>query len=300
MRIAVVGAAGQLGAAVVHVCRPAHDVIALNRAALDVARQASVDAAIDEVRPDAIVNCSGYNAVDAAETHPVEALEVNAFGVRALARSARAHGAMLVHYSTDFVFDGEASRPYTEEDPANPRSTYAASKLLGEWFAADAPAAWVLRVESLFGRAPGGPPAKGSLAAIVEALQAGRPARVFSDKVVSPTSVLDVAHATRLLLERRIAPGLYHCVNSGSGTWVEIAQEAARLLGVDARLDIVRMADLALPAARPMCSVLSNAKLASAGIVMPAWQDALARALRGSGDEARHQPADREARGQAR
>ncbi len=300
MRIAVVGARGQLGAAIVHECRAAHEVVAFDRAALDVTRYDAVEAAMARVRPDAIVNCAAWNAVDAAETHPVEALEVNAFAVRTLARSARAHDVLLVHYSTDFVFDGETDRPYTEDDRPNPRSVYAASKLLGEWFAAEAPTAWVLRVESLFGQSPGGPPPRGGLAAIVDALRSGRPARVFNDRTVSPASVVDIARATREILERRIPPGLYHCVNSGSGTWVDIAREAARVLGVEPKLEVVRMADVVLPATRPRYCALSNAKLAAAGIAMPSWQGALARALRGAGDEAAEDALDREARGQPR
>jgi len=300
MRVAVVGARGQLGAAIVQEFQAAHDVTPFERASLDVTRQDRVDEAIARVRPEAIVNCTGYNAVDAAETHPVDALEVNAFAVRALARAATAHGAMFVHYSTDFVFDGEASRPYTEDDAPNPRSVYASSKLLGEWFAAEAPMSWVLRVESLFGEAPGGPTAKGSLAGIVGALTSGRSARVFSDRVVSPTSIFDAARATRQLLEERIPPGLYHCVNSGSATWEAIAREAARILDVEPRLEAVRMADTELPAARPMYCVLSNAKLAAAGVTMPDWKDALARALRGLGHDAAHQAANSEARGQSR
>ena len=151
MRIAVVGARGQLGAAIVHDLSTAHDVKALSRADVDVTSDAAVAAAIEPLRPEAIVNCAAYNDVDQSEDQPIEALNVNAFAVRALARAAATVGAVFVHYSTDFVFDGAASAPYSEEDRPNPRSVYGASKLLGEWFAADAPRAYVLRVESLFG-----------------------------------------------------------------------------------------------------------------------------------------------------
>jgi dTDP-4-dehydrorhamnose reductase len=299
MRIAVVGARGQLGAAVTQELRTAHEVTALDRAALDVTRHDDVAAVMDRVRPEAIVNCTGYNAVDAAESNPVSALEVNATAVAALVRAARAHGARLVHYSTDFVFDGESDRPYVEDDPPNPRSVYAASKLLGEWFAREAPAACVLRVASLFGSAQGSAE-KGSLAVIVDALRKGRAPRVFSDRTVSPTFVVDAARATRQVLEHPVEPGVYHCVNSGWGTWVEIAQHAAELLGVEPRLEIVRMADVSLRAARPRYCVLSNGKLGRAGVTMPSWQDALARMLRGVSDETGDQATNRQARGQAR
>jgi dTDP-4-dehydrorhamnose reductase len=282
MRVAVAGARGQLGAALVHECRRrGDDVIPLDRRALDVCDGRAAAALLGQLRPDVIANCTGYNAVDAAEEHPVDALAVNAFAVRSLARAARSVGAALVHYSTDFVFDGTEPDPRTETDPPNPRSVYAASKLLGEWFAADVPRAYVLRVESLFGRAEGGPPPRGSVAAIVAALVEQRTAKVLSDRVVSPTFIEDAARATRDLLSREAEPGLYHCVNSGHATWLEFASEAARLLGVEPRFEILRFADIKLPAERPQFCALSNAKLAAAGIPMPSWQNALERYVSG-------------------
>ncbi len=167
----------------------------------------------------------------------------------------------------------------TEERAANPRSAYAVSKLLGEWFAADAPVSYVLRVESLFGVAPGGPD-KGSLTSIVNGLRGGSVVKVFGDRTVSPTYIDDCAAATLALLERRSVPGLYHCVNSGAATWHEVGLEAARLLGVEPRFEVVAVADVTLPAARPQYCALSNAKLnAAIGFTMPTWQDALGRYL---------------------
>ena len=277
MRVVVTGAGGQLGAAIVHLYAGAHEVVALGRGDLDVGDDAAVAAAMDRVRPQLIVNGAALTNVDGAEDHPVEALRVNAFGPRALARAARAHGAALVHYSTDFVFDGTATAPYVETDRPNPLSTYAASKLLGEWFALDAPSAYVLRVESLFGGAPGGPTPRGSVASILHTLTAGGSPRVFEDRTVSPTYIPDAARATRVLLESRAAPGIYHCVNSGHCTWLEFAQELARCLNVEPRLTTVKMADVQLRAERPRFCALSNEKLRRAGVDMPTWQDAVAR-----------------------
>ena len=290
MRIAVIGARGQLGAALVHECGSAHDVTPLAHDDLDITDDRAVAAAIDRVRPEVIINSAAYNDVDGAEDHPVVALNSNAFAVRSLARAAARHGATLVHYSTDFVFDGVASAPYTEDDPPNPRSVYAVSKLLGEWFATDVPRAYVLRVESLFGRAPGGPSAKGSVAGILKTLLAGGEARVFEDRTVSPTYVIDAARATRQLLESQAPRGLYHCVNSGHCTWLEFTRELAQQLGVDARLTPVRVADVPLRAKRPQFCALSNEKLSSIGIVMPPWQDALARYLVEDGVKSRASP----------
>ena len=289
MRIALVGARGQLAAAVAHECAPAHEIVPLTHAELDVTDDAAVAAAMQRLRPDAIVNGAAFNDVDAAEDRPVEALNVNAFAVRALSRAAQSLGATLVHYSTDFVFDGRATTPYSETDRPSPRSAYAASKLLGEWFGLDAPGAYVLRVESLFGRAPGAGPEKGSVANILKTLMAGGSPRVFVDRTVTPTYIPDAARATRHLLETRAAPGLYHCVNSGLCTWFEFAQEMARQLGEpewEARLVPVRMSEVSLKATRPQFCALANDKLRAAGVDMPKWNEALAHYLseRRSGD----------------
>src|SRR5579862_7616915 len=120
MRITVVGARGQLGAAVVHACAASHEVTALGRAELDVTDDAAVRDVMTRARPEAVINCAAYNDVDGAEDHPIEALNGNAFAVRALARAATRLDAAFVHYGSDFVFDGTASAPYTEEDRPNP------------------------------------------------------------------------------------------------------------------------------------------------------------------------------------
>jgi dTDP-4-dehydrorhamnose reductase len=275
VKLLVTGAAGQLGAVMLRRFSAAgHVVVGRTRRELDVTRHDAVMAGVGRERPDVVVNCAAYNAVDRAEDEPLAALDTNAFAVRSLARAAEAAGAALVHFGTDFVFDGTSDRPYTEDDPTNPQSVYASSKLLGEWFVRDQSRGYVLRVESLFG----GPAARSSIDRILDALEAGREARAFVDRVVSPSYVEDVAWATEELLERRAPPGLYHCVNGSHATWYELALEAAAIAGCDRRLVVpVRVADVQLRARRPAYAALSNARLASRGIVMPTWQDALRR-----------------------
>lgn len=273
MRVLVLGAGGQLGSAMVEGFRRHAEVVARTRSELDVTDGAAVCETIAAVEPEVVINCAAYTHVDDAERQPATALAVNALAVRTLARAAARAGAVLVHFSTDFVFDGTADRPYSETDEPNPRSVYAASKLLGEWFAADTPRHYVLRVESLFG----GPRRKSSVDKILDGLVAGVEVPVFIDRTVSPSYVDDVVAATRALVLRNAEPGLYHCVNTGTCTWCELAEEAARLLGVRASLVPIRVADVPLPAARPRYCALSNARLAAAGIAMPTWQDALAR-----------------------
>lgn len=272
--VLVVGAGGQLGDAMVEQLSVRHVVVARTRAQLDVTNRDAVMADVTDVMPDVIVNCSAYTDVDGAEDQPVAALEVNAMAVRLLAQAATAIDATLVHYSTDFVFDGAIDRPYTEDDAPNPRGTYGMSKLLGEWFAADAPRHYVLRVESLFG----GARTRSSVDRIRQSLLAGTPVRAFADRSVSPTFVDDAVMVTSELLRRQAPSGLYHCVNSGWTTWVGLARELARLTGrADAVIQETRMADAHLRASRPLFAALANDKLTRTGIVVPTWQDALRR-----------------------
>lgn len=281
MRVLVTGARGLLGAAIADEFQRDAEVIAADHQALDVSDANAVQAFVSRVGPDVIVNCAAYNDVDAAEDNAPHALSVNAFAVLTLACAARDAGAAFVHYSTDFVFDGIADRPYTESDDPNPRSVYAASKLLGDWFAAEAPRGYVLRVESLFG-GPGvrAGARRGSLGTIVDRIRAGQDVPVFVDRTVSPSYTPDIAVATRRLLERGTPAGTYHCVNTGAATWADIATEAARLLGGEARLKPLTLDTVALRAPRPRYCALSNARLASCGIAMPSWKDALQRYVR--------------------
>ena len=279
MRVLVTGAGGLLGAAIVREFRLAGEVHASGHGEVDIGDADAVAALVTSVRPDVIVNCAAYNDVDGAQRQPARTLAVNAFGVLGLARAAAAVDATFVHYSSDFVFDGEASRPYTEQDPANPQSVYAASKLLGDWFAAEAPRAYVLRVESLFGEPGPGGARRGSLATIVERIRSRAEVPVFVDRTVSPSYTADVARATRATIERHLAPGLYHCVNEGAASWADVASEAARLLGCPLRMKPLTLEAARLIAPRPRYCALSPSKLKAAGVVMPAWQDALARHL---------------------
>ena len=275
MRVVVTGAAGQLGAATARAwTAAAHEVTGLTRSDLDLTQPAAVRIAIEAIRPELIINCAADNRVDAAETAPLPPLATNAWAVGTLARLAADLDATFVHYSTDFVFDGEANRPYTEGDAPNPRSVYGMTKLLGEMLAADAPRHYVLRVESLFGGMTGG----SSIDRLWSLMASGEQAAAFSDRVVSPSFVDDVIDATRALVERRAPVGLYHCVSTGHGTWLEVTDYLRELGGFPASLLSGRRAtEMTFPAPRPLFAALSNAKLLQAGVPMPSWQDAMTR-----------------------
>ena len=281
-RVLVTGAGGQLGATIVRAFDD-WDVIAHTRSSLDIADAAAVARAVAEAAPAVIINCAAFNDVDGAESAPGAALTVNAFAVRSLARAAAEAGAALVHYSTDFVFDGTATEPYSEDARPSPRSNYAASKLLGEWFALEVPRGFVLRVESLFGAPRGWTGRRGSLDGLVRGIEEGREVTVFTDRVVSPTYTPDIAAATRHLIAADAPPGLYHCVNSGHASWADVAREVATILGVAPRLVPVTMEQVTMKAARPRFCALSPARLAAVGFPMPPWTDALRRWLAARG-----------------
>lgn len=290
MTVVVVGAAGMLGAVTVREWRDhGHDVIALTRSELDVTNAQDVRGVIVALAPDIVINCTAYNRVDDAEGDPSTALAVNTWAVRSMARAADEAGAVFVHYSTDFVFDGVTDRPYTETDTPNPQSAYGMSKLLGEWFALEVgrPAVgrpglegrqYVLRVESLFG----GSASRSTIDRMLEAMRAGRQVQAFSDRVVSPSHVDDVARATRELIERQAPAGVYHCVNTGHATWLEVAREVRACSGIPAAVIVpVSATDARLKARRPNFAALSNAKLLDLGITVPNWNAALSTHLRG-------------------
>lgn len=276
MTVLVVGAAGQLGQAMAAHLAAEYTVTRWTRDEIDLRRHRELGERVRQLAPAAIVNCAGYNNVDQAEQDQETAFDVNALAVGTLARAAADVDAVFVTYSTDFVFAGTASEPYTENDRPEPQSAYAQSKLVGEWMAADAPKHYVLRVESLFG----GPRRRSSIDRIANAVRTGETAPVFVDRVVSPSFVADVAAASLHLLRTQARYGVYHCVNSGHATWFEVGREIARLLGrPESALKPIGVNEVALPASRPQFAALDNAKLAAAGYAMPPWQDAIARYL---------------------
>jgi dTDP-4-dehydrorhamnose reductase len=275
-RVLVTGAGGQLAAFIIPAFAD-REVIPLTRASLDITDPVAVREMVASVAPHLIVNCASFNDVDGAEDRPGEALAINALGVRSLAHAAETVGAVLVHFSTDFVINGAGPEPFEEEVCPAPRGVYASSKLLGEWFALETPSAFVIRVESLFGSLPSWSGRRGTLDHIVDGLEHGRDVRVFTDRIVSPSYMPDVAAATRHLVFNGASRGLYHCVNTGNASWHDISMEAAALLGVTPRLVPITIDQMPLKAPRPLYCALSTRKLAATGFQMPTWQNGLRR-----------------------
>jgi len=275
-RVLLTGADAQLAGAI----RARFDghcaLTAVTRHDCDITSPAAVARAVATARPDVIINCASYNDVDGAEGDAQTALAVNGLAVGVLADAATAAGAVLLHYSTDFVFDPAVDTgPLSEGAPTSPRSIYAQSKLLGEILARRAPKHYVLRVASLFG----GSRAKSSLDRMAAAIRRGDTVKAFANRTVTPSYVPDLADAAAALLAMDVPYGLYHCVNSGTATWVDVARAIAVASGVypDRAVTPVPFDPAAFPARRPTYAALSNAALAAYGVTMPPWRDAIAR-----------------------
>ncbi len=279
MKAMVVGARGQLGVALTALLG---DRLAWSggHSELDIADAAAVSATVAEVAPDVIFNAAAYNAVDAAEDEPTSAFAVNAFAPLYLARAAGELGALVVHVSTDYVFDGGSGRAYCEADTPAPRSVYGVSKLSGENLVGGSGVDHlIVRTSGVF--ALGGSRAKGGSfpERILARARSGGALRVVDDQVLSPTYAPDLAAAIVALVERE-ARGLVHVTNSGETSWHGFAVATLEL--ADVRADIARISTdaLAAAAARPAYSVLESDRLSGLGVAAPRpWRDALAEML---------------------
>ena len=250
---------------------------------VDLAKPETIESAIREAAPDVVINAAAYTAVDQAESEADRALAVNALAPWWLATAAREVGALLVHYSTDYVFDGTAERPYREDDCPRPLGAYGVSKLTGEQLvtAAGVPHL-VIRTSGLLGR--GGSEQKGGSFAdrILARARKGQPLRVVADQTFAPTCAPDLALASLALVRAR-GRGIFHVVNAGSCTWHELAMAALALAGVEAPVEAIATAELALPARRPPYSVLDAARYLALGLPpLRPWREALADCLGGS------------------
>ncbi len=240
---------------------------------LDITDPGSVDRAIEAARPDVIVNCAAYNAVDAAEREPHKAFAVNRDAVGVLARRSRAQGILLVHFSSDYVFDGGKGSPYEEGDAPGPINVYGMSKLAGEGQIREAGAeGLILRLSWVFG-----PGRQNFFFKLREWAAGEKQIAVVQDETSVPTYVDDVVAMTLKGLSQDLR-GLYHLVNSGQVSRYDLARYYVARMGIGVEIEPASQASFGLPARRPVFSAMSNQRLAAAlGIDIPSWQDAVDR-----------------------
>lgn len=256
--------------------RRGYEVRGLERKALDISDGEKVERALAEFDPWAVFNAAAYNQVDVAEREPLAAYEANALGVRNIALACRQNDARLVHFSTDYVFDGKLGRPYLETDPTHPLGAYAVSKLAGElYIQAYLQRPLIVRTSGVFG--PGGlRTARGNFPELMLRLaREGKPIRVVEDHIASPTYAPLLASRSIDLLERDLE-GIFHIGGGQPISWFEFAKLVFEKAGVAANLTPTNEREYRTAANRPKYSALENARMRAHGIApMPALGDAI-------------------------
>jgi len=282
MKIAVIGANGQLGSDLVAAFSESGDAVSgLTHSDIEISDLRSVSRALEGVQPQVIVNTAAMHHVENCEREPEKAFAANALGPRNLAIVARDLGAVLMHVSTDYVFDGSKGSPYIEEDNPLPLNAYGITKLAGEHFVRATMAKhFVIRTSGLYGASPCR--AKGGLNFIELMLKLARErgeVRVVDSEVVSPTSTAELAQQI-VQLSRSECYGLYHATAEGSCSWYEFAREIFAITDTPVRLNIAGANEFPAKVARPKYSVLENRALKTHGLnAFKPWQDALHRYL---------------------
>jgi len=280
MRIVLLGAGGQLATDLVATLK-LDKIFPFSHAEIDITDAATVQSRIVGLRPDCVINTAAFHRVDDCEDQPGKSFEVNAVGVYNVARAANQAGSILVHFSTDYVFDGAKRAPYVETDATNPQSIYALSKRAGERIVQQySPPHFLIRTCGLYGHAHQRGKGTNFVETMLEQAQAGLPIRVVTDQVLTPTASADLARALDPLIHTDRF-GLYHLTNTGECSWYEFAQEVFRLARLTPDVQPITSEALGRKARRPAYSVLDNANYRAAGFPdLRPWQEALSDYLR--------------------
>lgn len=280
MRILLTGGNGQVGSALQATLPQLGDLTALGRSEIDLSNADSIREAVRAAKPDVIVNAAAYTAVDRAETEAAAAFAVNRDGPAVLAQEAARHGALLVHFSTDYVFDGEKDAPYRESDAPNPLNTYGRSKLAGEQaIQASGCRHLVLRTSWVYAAA-----GRNFLLTMLRMANGRKELRVVDDQRGAPTSSYMIARGTAQAIAAaapdRSAGGLYHMTAGGNTTWCGFARAIFEARKLAVAVTAISSDDYPTPARRPHNSVLDNARLAQRlGVRLPSWDEGLREVL---------------------
>ncbi len=266
-KVLVAGSGGQLGVELVReFSRRGYQVTGFNREGLDITDPAKVEQAVAALDPGLVINSAAYNMVDVAEREPAAAYQINALAVRNLALACRQNDSRLVHFSTDYVFDGTKGTPYTEDDKPHPLGAYAVSKYAGELYAqAYLDNALIIRCSGVFG--PGGlNTARGNFVELMLRLASGgQPIKVVEDHFASPTYAPVLAARTADLVERQ-ASGVFHGGGGTAISWFEYARLIFAAAGLAPELKPTNEREYRTAARRPKFSALDNRRMAEAGV----------------------------------
>ena len=280
MKVLVVGAKGMLGSELLSVFQKhtdGYEVSGLDLPEVDITKPDSCRTAVVDLHPDVVINAAAFVRVDDCETQHEAAFGVNAEGAGNLAKAAAASGAFLIHYSTDYIFNGQKMDGYLEDDAPDPRSAYGESKLLGEILVRHhCPDHMIIRISWLFGN--NGP---NFIRTIVEAARKGNPLRVVNDQRGSPTYARDVAVQTLKMVDAGCR-GTYHVTNAGACSWYDLAVRAVAWAGIsNVTATPVASSEYKRPAPRPACSILVDTRLVKEGLSrMRPWQEAACEYVR--------------------
>jgi len=283
MKIIIIGAGGQLGSELVNILHE-EELIPLTHFDIELTDHSQVNDIISSNQPDIVINTSAYHKVDECEDYPEKAFAVNTIAVRNLARVCEEYHIGLVHFSTDYVFNGEKRTPYTEDDTPDPLSVYATSKLAGEYFVKHlCKKHFIIRTCGLYGTK--GISSKGSnfVDLMIRLAMENKTIRVVSDQIVTPTYVGDLASVVSKLI-KTTEYGLYHVTNNGECSWYEFARTIFDMTGLKANLVPVSSREYGAKAKRPPYSVLENKNLKDLGMDdLRHWKDALKEYLKQKG-----------------
>lgn len=283
MRIAIIGADGQLGSDLVRTLQQ-DEAIPLYYPEFDITQAQKTREALRRLHPEVVINTAAYHRVDECEDNLQASFLVNATAVRDLALAARELEFILVHFSTDYVFDGRKRRPYVEEDQPFPLSVYAVSKLAGEFFVrALVERYFLIRTCGLYGEASSREKGYNFVDRVIAWADEGKNLRIVNDQWVTPTSSAELAQKITELI-RTSHFGLFHMTNEGECTWYQFAQEIFSLLGRKPRLEGVDSRTFGAKARRPLYSVLENKRAKEVGLspFLP-WREALEAYLKKKG-----------------
>jgi dTDP-4-dehydrorhamnose reductase len=278
MKIAVIGAEGQVGRdACAEIEHHGDEVCSLSHTQLEIGSLDSVQAVLWQIKPDVVINTAAFHQVEQCELDPARAFAINASGARNVAKVAATLNALLIHISTDYVFDGGKSTPYEETDLPRPLNAYGNSKLAGEYFVRTlSPRHFVLRTSALYGKHPCR--AKGGLNFVelmCKLAREGKEIKVVDSEFVTPTATADLAKQI-VELSRCDSFGLYHATAEGSCSWYEFARAIFALTATEARLTIANPSDFPSKVPRPRYSVLENKGLKSISRnVFRPWREGL-------------------------